>query len=105
MPLRNVINLRNTTFTKQTFQLLNKNLNFIPTWSKKNKNQLNRKLDGFFRLIKLKTYLKDKTMYNQTTKNNVSNQKLIKKEIWQKPPYQRKVHSSNQKCSGSKTAI
>ena len=81
MPLRNIINLRNTTFTKQTFQLLNKNLNFIPTPSKKNKNQLNRKLDGFFRLIKLKTYLKDKTMYNQTTKNNVSNQKLIKKEI------------------------
>ena len=81
MPLRNVINLRNTTFTKQTFQLLNKHLNFIPTRSKKNKNQLNRKLDGFFRLIKLKTYLKDKTMYNQTTKNNVSNQKLIKKEI------------------------
>ena len=82
MPLRNIINLHNTTFTKQTFQLLNKNLNFIPTPSKKNKNQLNRKLDGFFRLIKLKTYLKDKTMYNQTTKNNVSNQKLIKKEIW-----------------------
>ena len=81
MPLRNIINLRNTTFTKQTSQLLNKNLNFIPTPSKKNKNQLNRKLDGFFRLIKLKTYLKDKTMYNQTTKNNVSNQKLIKKEI------------------------
>ena len=82
MPVRNIINLHNTTFTKQTFQLLNKNLNFIPTPSKKNKNQLNRKLDGFFRLIKLKTYLKDKTMYNQTTKNNVSNQKLIKKEIW-----------------------
>ena len=81
MPVRNIINLHNTTFTKQTFQLLNKNLNFIPTPSKKNKNQLNRKLDGFFRLIKLKTYLKDKTMYNQTTKNNVSNQKLIKKEI------------------------
>ena len=81
MPLRNIINLHNNTFTKQTFQLLNKNLNFIPTPSKKNKNQLNRKLDGFFRLIKLKTYLKDKTMYNQTTKNNVSNQKLIKKEI------------------------
>ena len=81
MPLRNIINLRNTTFTKQTFQLMNKNLNSIPTPSKKNKNQLNRKLDGFFRLIKLKTYLKDKTMYNQTTKNNVSNQKLIKKEI------------------------
>ena len=81
MPLRNIINLHNTTFTKQTFELLNKNLNFIPTPSKKNKNQLNRKLDGFFRLIKLKTYLKDKTMYNQTTKNNVSNQKLIKKEI------------------------
>ena len=81
MPLRNIINLHNTTFTKQTFQLLNKNLNFIPTPSKKNKNQLNRKLDGFFRLIKLKTYLKDKTMYNQTTKNKVSNQKLIKKEI------------------------
>ena len=81
MPLRNIINLHNTTFTKQTFQLLNKKLNFIPTPSKKNKNQLNRKLDGFFRLIKLKTYLKDKTMYNQTTKNNVSNQKLIKKEI------------------------
>ena len=30
-PIGNVINLSNKTFAKETFQLLNKNLNFIPT--------------------------------------------------------------------------
>ena len=32
-PIGNVINLSNKAFTKETFQLLNKNLNFIPTSS------------------------------------------------------------------------
>ena len=30
-PIGNVINLSDKTFTKETFQFLNKNLNFLPT--------------------------------------------------------------------------
>ena len=30
------------------------------------KNQLNEEVEGFFRLIKLKAYFKDKNMYNPT---------------------------------------
>ena len=47
-PIRNVINLRNKTFTKETFQLMNKNLTFIPTSSIFNKNQLNKELYDLF---------------------------------------------------------
>ena len=41
-PIGKVINLSSKAFTKQTFQLLNKNLNFIPTLSIFNKHQLNK---------------------------------------------------------------
>ena len=47
-PIGNVINLSNKTFTKETFQLLNKNVKFIPKPSMSNKNQLNKELDDFF---------------------------------------------------------
>ena len=66
-PIGNVINLSNKTFTKETFKLLNKNLNFIPTPSIFNKNPLNKELDDFFRLIKLKAYFKHSNMYNPST--------------------------------------
>ena len=47
-PTGNVINLSNKTFTKETFQLLNKNLNFTPTPSIFNENQLNKEIADFF---------------------------------------------------------
>ena len=78
-PIGNVINLSNKTFTKETFQLLNKNLKFIPKPSMSNKNQLNKELDDFFRLIKLKAYFKDNKMYNTTTEDQLFKPKTNKK--------------------------
>ena len=42
-----------------TFKLLNKNLNFIPTPKKYNKKQRDTDAENFFRLIKLRTHFKD----------------------------------------------
>ena len=72
-------NLSKKTFTKETFQLLNKNLNFIPTPSIFNKNQLNKQRDDFFRLIKLKAYFKDNNMHNSSTENQLFKPKTNKK--------------------------
>ena len=44
-PIGRVINLSKKTFTKGTFQLLNKNLNFIPTSKVYNKDKLNKELE------------------------------------------------------------
>ena len=57
-----VVNLRNKTFTKDTFKILNKNLNFLPTF-KTNKQNLCIEMESFFRLVKLKTHFKDQ--YNE----------------------------------------
>ena len=58
---------------------MNKNWNFIPTPSVFNKNQLNKELDDFFRLAKLKAYFKDNNMYNPTTDNQLFKTKTDKK--------------------------
>ena len=58
---------------------MNKNLNFIPTPSIFNKNQLNKELDDFFRLIKLKAYFKDNNMYNPSTEDQLFKPKTNKK--------------------------
>ena len=70
-PIGNGINLGNKTFNKET-------LNFIPTPSIFDKNQLNKKLDEFFRLIKLKPYFKVKTMYSPTTEDQLFEPKTNK---------------------------
>ena len=44
-PIGHVINLSEKTFTKETFQPLNKNLNFIPTLEVYNKHKLNKELE------------------------------------------------------------
>ena len=54
-----VINLSNFPFSIDTYKLLNKNLNFNPTKSKYNKNQLDQDLQKFYRIIKLKAFFKD----------------------------------------------
>ena len=40
-------------------KILNKNLNFVPTQTNFNKTTLNKKLEDFYRRIKLKTYFKN----------------------------------------------
>ena len=78
VPIGNVINLGNKTYTKETFQLLDKNFSFIPTSSIFNKNLLNKELDDFFRLIKLKDYFKDNNMYHQSTEDQLFKPKTNK---------------------------
>ena len=58
---------------------MKKNLNFIPTPSAFNKNQLNKELDDFFRVIKLKAYLKDNNMYNPSREEQLFKPKTNKK--------------------------
>ena len=52
-PSGNVINISKYSFSLDTFKLLNKNLNFVPTPKKHNKKQLDNDAENFFRLIKL----------------------------------------------------
>ena len=48
-----IVNLSKKTFSTQTFQLLNKNLNFVPTPQVYNKHNLNKEMETFYRTIKL----------------------------------------------------
>ena len=47
-PVGHVINLSKKTFTRGTFELLNKNLNFIPTTKVYNKHKTNEELESFY---------------------------------------------------------
>ena len=58
-PSGNVINLSKHLFSLDTFKLLNKNVNFVPTPKKYNKKQLNTDAEIFFRFIKLRAHFKD----------------------------------------------
>ena len=60
-PSGNVVNLLKPTLSFDTCKLLNKNLNFIPTSNRYNKNQLSSDLQNFYRLIKLRFHFKDET--------------------------------------------
>ena len=79
-PIGHVINLNKKTFTKGTFQFLNKNLNFIPTPKVYNKDKLNKELESFYRLLKLKAYFKDNENTKLTTEQQIF--KPQKKEKW-----------------------
>ena len=79
-PIGHVINLSKKTFTKGTFQLLNKNLNFIPTPKVYNKDKLNKELESFYRLLKLKAYFEDNENTKLTTEQQIF--KPQKKEKW-----------------------
>ena len=54
-----MINLSRLSFSLNTYKLLNKNLNFVPTQKRYDKKQLDQDLQNFYRLIKLKGYFKD----------------------------------------------
>ena len=70
-PVGNVINLSKKTSTKWTFQLLNKNLNFIPTAKVYNKHKLNEELESFYKLLKLKAHFKDNENTKLTTEEQI----------------------------------
>ena len=59
-PIGKVVNLSEKTFSKETFQLLTKNLNFVPTLKVYNKYKLNEEMGTLNRKIKLKGYFKRK---------------------------------------------
>ena len=81
-PSGNVVNLSKHSFSFDTYKLLNKNLNFIPT-SERYKNQLSSDLQNFFRLIILRAHFKDETCI--ATVNQPNEQvpfKIKNKEKW-----------------------
>ena len=58
-PSGKVINLSKHSFSLDTFKLLNKNLNFVPTPKKYNKKKLDTDDENFFHLTKLRAHFKD----------------------------------------------
>ena len=60
-PSGNVLNLSKHWFSFDTYKLLNKNLNLIPTSKRYNKSQLPADLQNFVWLIKLTAHFKDET--------------------------------------------
>ena len=70
-------------FSFDTYEFLNRNLNFILTSKRYNKNQLSSDLQNLFRLIKFRAHFKDETCV--TTVNRPNEQvpfKIKNKEEW-----------------------
>ena len=78
-PSGKVINLSKERFTKETFKLLNKNLNFIPTQTNFSKTTLNKELEDFYRRIKLKVHFKNAKNKDQFTEEDI--QKTYKQNL------------------------
>ena len=57
-PAGQIINLSTKRFCKNTFKLLNKNLNFVLTQKTINKDTIKKQFEDFFRQIKLRAYFK-----------------------------------------------
>ena len=79
-PVGHVINLSTKRFCKDTFKLLNKNLNFLLTQKAINKDTIKRQFEDFFRHIQLRAYFK-----NKKNKNFSSEEDRFKKpttKIW-----------------------
>ena len=60
-PSGNVVNSSKLSYSFDTYKLLYKNLNFILTSKRYNKNQLSSDLQNLFWLIKLRAHFKDET--------------------------------------------
>ena len=78
-PSGHVINLSKHSFSLDTFKLLNKNLNFVPTSEKYNKKQLDNDAENFFRLIKLRAHFKDINPKSNTDQEDLPFQIKISK--------------------------
>ena len=57
-PTGQMINLTQKIFSRKTFKLLNKDLNFVPAPNKINQKELNKR-EEFYRCIKLKFHFQD----------------------------------------------
>ena len=73
-----VVNLSTKTFCKETFKILNKNLNFVPTQKTINKNTINKQLEDFFRRIKLRAHFKSKKNKNVSSEEDRFKNQQIK---------------------------
>ena len=69
-PAGQVINLSTKRFCKDTFKLLNKNLNFVLTQKTINKDTINKQFEDFFRRIKLRAYFKNKKNKNLSSEED-----------------------------------
>ena len=63
-PAGQIINLSTKRFCKNTFKLLNKNLNFVLTQKTINKDTIKKQFEDFFRQTKLRAYFKTKKNKN-----------------------------------------
>ena len=82
-PSGNVVNSSKLSYSFDTYKLLYKNLNFILTSKRYNKNQLSSDLQNLFWLIKLRAHFKDETCI--VTVNQPNEQvpfKIKTKEKW-----------------------
>ena len=73
-----VVNLSTKRFCKETFKILNKNLNFVPTQKTINKNTINKQLEDFFRQIKLRAHFKSKKNKNVSSEEDRFKNQQIK---------------------------
>ena len=82
-PSGHVISLSKHSFSLDTFKLLNKTFNFVPTPTKYNKTQLDSDAEIFFHLIKLRAHCKDINPKSNTDQENLPFQvkKWTHKEI------------------------
>ena len=69
-PAGQVINLITKRFCRDTFKLLNKNLNFVPMQKTINKDTIRKQFEGFFRRIRLRSYFKNKKNKNLSSPKN-----------------------------------
>ena len=84
-PAGQVINLSKKRFPKETFKLLNKNLNFGLTQTNFSKTTLNKELEDFYRRIKLKVHFK----------NAENNDRFTEEGIFRKPTNKTCVPNNN----------
>ena len=76
-PAGQVINLITKKFCKDTFKLLNKNLNFVPTQKTINKDTIKKQFEDFFRQIKLRACFKNKKNKNLSSEEDrLKNQEI-----------------------------
>ena len=73
-------------FCKDTFKLLSKNLNFVPTLKSINKDTINKQFEDIFRRTKLRAYLK---------KIIIIKSSLLKKDRFKKPTNKNGIHTNN----------
>ena len=65
----NVMKLATYSLARDTYKLLNKNLNFIPTPNVYSKQKRDTELQNFYRLVKLKRYFQNKQNQLPTDEN------------------------------------